>query len=234
MQSVAAARPSPASGDITARDASASLLRVRADPVRHGCQSKWPEWRVRRGSTQESEEPAKCDVTTSAGKVSLHWGVVAHSVLRLSDMDSFSRSTLLGAVRVGTTLALALAAIGVGACDATPLQVSDGGAAGSASSNPGGGSGGRPDGGGAKSASCTVVLASDYDQSCLVAADCLSVGQVPKCPVTDCSACYLVAINKSEMARYMTALSQAVVGESPGLVCNCPCQSGFALCRAGK
>jgi hypothetical protein len=172
----------------------------------------------------------------------LRWSVVAHLVLRLSDVNSSSRSTLWNAVRVRAIFAVALAATGSPACGRNPLQFPDGGApgsnasgsAGSASSNPAGGSGGSADGGGAGSASCTVVLASDYDQSCVLDADCVSVSQVPKCPVTDCSGCYLVAINKSEMSQYMAAVSQAVAGESPGPICNCPCESGFALCRGGK
>jgi hypothetical protein len=79
-----------------------------------------------------------------------------------------------------------------------------------------------------------VVLASDYDQSCVQDEDCASVSQVPKCPVTDCSGCFSVGINKSEMTRYMAALSRAVVGEGSGLICSCPCQSGFAICRGGQ
>lgn len=149
-------------------------------------------------------------------------------------MAPFSSSTRSRAARGGATLALALAAIAIGACGATPLHDPDGGAAGSAPFTPERGSGGSPDAGGAESASCTVVLASDYDQSCTEDADCLSVSQVPTCPVTDCSGCYLVGINKKEMARYTTALTQAFVREGPGPVCACPCQTGFALCRAGK
>lgn len=131
-------------------------------------------------------------------------------------------------MRVSKLLAIAMAASGIAACAATPLQVSDGGAIGSES------------GDGADSASdstasgCIVVLASDYDQSCVVDTDCVSVGQVAKCPVTDCSGCYLVAINKGAAARYMTALSQAVVSGPPGPICNCPCESGFAICRGGQ
>jgi hypothetical protein len=195
-----------------------------------------------RALTREYEGPWQDGAPKAPERRVLRWSVVAHPMLHHSDVNSSSRSTLWDAVRVPAILAVALAATGSLGCGGNPLQLLDGGAAGSngggsagsASSNPAGGSGGSPDGGGAGSASCTVVLAADYDQSCVLDADCVSVGQVPKCPVTDCSGCYLVAINKSEMARYMTAFSRAVVGESPGPICHCPCESGVAICRAGQ
>jgi len=133
---------------------------------------------------------------------------------------------VFGPMRMGAIFGLALVATGVGACGPHPLQASDGGAAGSGG---GGGSGSAS----SNPAPCTVVLASDYDQSCMVDADCVSVHQVPKCPVTDCSGCYPVAINKSAMERYTAALSQAVASAPPGPLCYCPCESGLALCRGG-
>jgi len=142
-----------------------------------------------------------------------------------ADMDAPAKTILSSAARVA--FALALAAAGVGGCSATPLQVSDSGAAGAA----GGSDGGSP------ISSCPVVVASDYDQSCVVDEDCVSVGQQPKCPVTDCSGCIPGAINKSAMARYMSALSHAVaavMSDVPGVLCHCPCEGGFAICRGGK
>ena len=85
-----------------------------------------------------------------------------------------------------------------------------------------------------KPASCNVVLASDYDQSCVVDTDCVGVGEVPMCPATACDGCLTQAINKSAMAQYMIALSQAFASESPGEACGCPCEGIGALCRGGK
>jgi hypothetical protein len=80
-------------------------------------------------------------------------------------------------VRVKPILAFALAAVGV-ACSAYPLQVHDGGFAGAEA-------GGNRDSAASNPGACTIVLASDYDQSGVTDADCVSVGQQPECPVTD-------------------------------------------------
>jgi hypothetical protein len=130
-------------------------------------------------------------------------------------------------VRLKQILAFALAATGA-ACSASPPQVFDGGLAGSEA-------GGNRDSAASNPGACTVVVASDYDQSCVTDTDCVSVRQVPECPVTNCLGCIPGAINKSGMARYMAALSNAVMLEPPGPpVCSCPCETGVALCREGK
>lgn len=129
-------------------------------------------------------------------------------------------------MRVNAILASTLAAAGA-ACSASPLQVVDGGFAGaeaganadSAESNPG---------------VCTIILASDYDQSCVADEDCVSVGQQPECPIADCRGCTAGGINKSVMTEYMTALSKAIMREPTNAICNCPCETDFALCRGGK
>lgn len=79
---------------------------------------------------------------------------------------------------------------------------------------------------------CEVVLASDYDQSCTYDSDCTEVGQVSACPAGACDGCASAAVNNSAAAAYQSALSSALSGVS-GL-CNCPCDAGFAVCRAGK
>jgi hypothetical protein len=154
-------------------------------------------------------------------------------------------------VRVREIIAFAVVSAVIAACAATPLQVSDGGTGsaadtgGSAGAAGSGGSAGRTRGtsgaGGAagsdssSSGSCTVVVASDYDQSCVTDSDCVSVGQQPECPVVDCLGCIPGAINTSVMAEYMTALSHALMQLPPGgPLCNCPCISGVAICRGGK
>jgi len=80
---------------------------------------------------------------------------------------------------------------------------------------------------------CSIVLASDYDQSCTVDTDCVSVGQVPVCPALACYAdCTMWTISKSAAAQYMTALSRAsasVAGES----CGCANYNPYPCCRGG-
>ena len=130
-------------------------------------------------------------------------------------------------MRVREILVVALAIAGA-ACKASPLVLDGGFASVEAGSNR--------DSAASNPDACTIVLASDYDQSCVMDTDCASVGQVPECPVTDCLICIPGAINKSELARYMTALSKAGMSEPPGgpTICNCPCETGFAICRGGK
>lgn len=80
---------------------------------------------------------------------------------------------------------------------------------------------------------CSVVLASDYDQSCTVDTDCVAVGQVPACPALACYVdCTMWTISKSAAAQYMTALSRAsasVAGES----CGCVSYNPYPCCRGG-
>jgi hypothetical protein len=86
---------------------------------------------------------------------------------------------------------------------------------------------------GSGSAPCRPVLASDYDQSCVVDTDCLTVGQVSQCPATACDSCATEAINQSAMAQYMSAFAQAfATSPRPGF-CGCPCTVN-GICRAGK
>jgi hypothetical protein len=80
---------------------------------------------------------------------------------------------------------------------------------------------------------CTLVVASDYDQSCAVDTDCIQVAEVPACPVSPmlCYNCAMATINGSAMASYRAAFS-AVVGAATGPLCNCP-EIGFPCCRSG-
>jgi len=116
------------------------------------------------------------------------------------------------------------ATIGV-ACSASPLQVLDGGFE----------AGGDTDSAASNPPSCTVVLASSFDQSCTVDTDCVAVHEVHACPITDCSGCLKQGINKGAMTQYMSALSKnAALGPS-GVICHCPpCQGDFAICRGGQ
>jgi hypothetical protein len=80
---------------------------------------------------------------------------------------------------------------------------------------------------------CSPVLASDYDQSCAVDTDCVTVGEVPSCPAFACDGCGTEAINKNVMAQYMTAFSQAFASKAPGTGCGCGGGQG-PCCRSGK
>jgi hypothetical protein len=81
---------------------------------------------------------------------------------------------------------------------------------------------------------CTLVVPSDSDQSCVTDDDCVVVGDLPACPAPACLACDQAALNKSAQAPYQAALAKALaaLGPVPGN-CNCPCESGLALCRGG-
>jgi hypothetical protein len=88
-------------------------------------------------------------------------------------------------------------------------------------------------------ASCTVVLASSYDQSCTADTDCVSVGQVSVCPATCVDFCPLWTINRNAAAQYRAALTQDVPASpptTPGVppsVCSCP-PVLFPCCRGGR
>jgi hypothetical protein len=79
---------------------------------------------------------------------------------------------------------------------------------------------------------CTVVLPSDYDQSCAVDSDCIAVGQLGQCPASACDGCLTEAINKSVWSRYETALHQAFATDPPVGICNCPSMV-VTCCRHG-
>jgi hypothetical protein len=81
---------------------------------------------------------------------------------------------------------------------------------------------------------CTVVLPSDYDQSCAVDSDCIGVAQVSECPAGACSVCVTEAISRSAMTQYMEALSRSLATRPSGGECSCPCVTIGAVCRTGK
>jgi hypothetical protein len=80
--------------------------------------------------------------------------------------------------------------------------------------------------------SCSIVVASDYDQSCAADTDCVAVGEVSGCPAIECDVCATEAVNKHAAPRYQAALSQALASSPAGTPCGCPCESG-AVCRGG-
>jgi hypothetical protein len=129
-------------------------------------------------------------------------------------------------MRVKAVVAFALAASAAAACGVGSYQGSDAGAAGS---NTGASSGSAT----SPRALCSIVLASDYDQSCTLDSDCVEVGQVPQCPITTCDGCTTEAINRSAMAPYMSAFKRALASSSISGFCGCPC-TGNAICRGGK
>jgi hypothetical protein len=78
---------------------------------------------------------------------------------------------------------------------------------------------------------CSIALASDYDQTCVVDSDCVAVGQVGECPANPCNQCTTGAINKGVLPQYQAAFALAFVGALGQ--CNCAC-GGPALCHGGK
>ena len=80
---------------------------------------------------------------------------------------------------------------------------------------------------------CHVVLASDYDQSCVADSDCFAVDQVTSCPASVCMGCGpTAAINKSALASYQPTLSSSLASASGG-ECACPSGCDVAVCRNG-
>jgi hypothetical protein len=80
---------------------------------------------------------------------------------------------------------------------------------------------------------CSIVLASDYDQSCATDDDCALVGQVSACPPTECSFCPMWSINTSALARYQADIADDRASVPPGQQCGCPAE-GFPCCRGGR
>jgi hypothetical protein len=83
------------------------------------------------------------------------------------------------------------------------------------------------------SSDCSLVLPSNYDQSCVSDTDCVLVGKVTACPAQACAGCMNDAINAVDADRYDAAFTQAIADSPNGGVCACPCE-GIAVCRAGK
>jgi len=81
---------------------------------------------------------------------------------------------------------------------------------------------------------CEVVVPSDYDTSCMGDSDCAEVGQVSACPASACDGCNLSAVSNGAAAAYKSALTRALASIPMGQECSCPCDGGFAVCRAGK
>jgi len=75
---------------------------------------------------------------------------------------------------------------------------------------------------------CGSIQASDYDQSCSTASDCVGIAQGDSCTGLFCN-CTNAAINVSAQAEYEANLNSTV-----GKVLACPCPIGAtAICDAG-
>jgi hypothetical protein len=189
-----------------------------------------------------------------------HYGPVVHPVLspgseRRRDGRAFaSRFTMraarlahrmmqqpcvANAVRPGTSLRALLAVCGLVVCGCRGDVVASGLADAASGSDGRGettldsGDPDNPSGDAGSAAACSAVLASSYDQSCVVDTDCVAVGEIPSCPASGCDGCTTAAVNKSVMTQYATAFAQAFASKALGTGCGCPCESG-ALCRGGK
>jgi hypothetical protein len=79
------------------------------------------------------------------------------------------------------------------------------------------------------SSACGSIQASDYDQSCSVASDCVVVAEGDSCTGLFCVDCGNAAINVSAKARYEANLKS--IGGQTGV---CPCPAGpTPTCDAG-
>ncbi len=80
------------------------------------------------------------------------------------------------------------------------------------------------------SASCGTIQASEYDQSCSSAFDCVGVAEGDSCKGILCVNCINAAINVAGQSRYETDLKSKTGG--PGV--DCPCTANPPVtCKAG-
>jgi hypothetical protein len=84
-----------------------------------------------------------------------------------------------------------------------------------------------------EASSCSIVLASNYDQSCSVDTDCVAVSQVSVCPGWGGYGCILWTINKNASAQYMTAISQAIADKPFNGGGSCP-EETSPCCLQGR
>lgn len=83
---------------------------------------------------------------------------------------------------------------------------------------------------------CTIVNVVGYDNSCQSDTDCLAVGQISSCPVTDetvcADTCLTGTVSATAFDTYMTAYRAAVVGGTTNVGCACPA-AAYTCCLAG-
>jgi hypothetical protein len=84
----------------------------------------------------------------------------------------------------------------------------------------------------AADATCSVVVAADYDQSCAQDTDCVGVNEIQSCPLPSCVNCTANAINVDAAAAYQAAFMQSGGDQPSAGRCSCPC-IGLPVCRAG-
>jgi hypothetical protein len=89
----------------------------------------------------------------------------------------------------------------------------------------------------ADGSACTLILPSDYDQSCTLDSDCIAVGEVATCPPDACSNQCLVGLVSANVAAEYTAAIARATADIPPLVapefCNCELVL-IPVCRNGK
>jgi hypothetical protein len=96
--------------------------------------------------------------------------------------------------------------------------------------------GGPPDGGsadGGVDAATLVVVATDFDQSCTTANDCVAVYTGNACALCTCQN---EAISKTSLAAYDAKWNELVAacGQRPGIGCEADCVSPALACTEGK
>ncbi len=84
---------------------------------------------------------------------------------------------------------------------------------------------------------CTLVLPSDYDQSCVVDSDCVAVGEVAMCPSNACAnECEFGIVSARVVAEYRAAIAAAIADVPPPVFpdfCNCEIVL-IPRCRSGR
>jgi hypothetical protein len=78
---------------------------------------------------------------------------------------------------------------------------------------------------------CGTIQASNYDQSCSSASDCVGVAEGDSCKGIFCVDCVNAAVNVSAEPQYEADLKNKTAG-GLGLVCPCPADPPVT-CKAG-
>jgi hypothetical protein len=85
----------------------------------------------------------------------------------------------------------------------------------------------------ARSAGCTVVQASHFNQSCSTDSDCVMVPEVTVCPATRCSLCASASVNRSAFAQLQADIADDMASVPTSATCSCP-PVGIPCCRSGR
>jgi hypothetical protein len=80
-------------------------------------------------------------------------------------------------------------------------------------------------------ASCSLVVAPNYNQACTDDTDCVAVGQVSTCPAVASDGCPSAAINRNDLTQYMNAFSSAIASAPSTSGGSCPAETAPCCLR---